>query len=189
MCTAHQSNLGVRIQLHDKYCRKCKLTWAMQMKTIVTGRRHQVTLRNLDADYHFKIYQATQPVVSLSQWRQHQTQVATEECQANQRADRAGASLAPCVEIRRVCAYYMVIEVPDLQTICHIKKTNSNLTMGARRGGTCPPPLEFEKNDVICCRPTKYPKLFDRHRYPIFQSKTAQKTLKFSFAPFARRKR
>ena len=51
--------------------------------------------------------------------------------------------------------------------------------MDAHRGwgkgrGTCPT-LEFDKNDVICCRPTKYPKLFDRHRYPIFQSKTAQK--------------
>ena len=65
---------------------------------------------------------------------------------------------------------------------------NLTLTMGARRGargGTCPPPGVW-KNDVICCRPTKYPKFFGRafgarHRYSIFQSKTARKTQKFSF--------
>ena len=65
--------------------------------------------------------------------------------------------------------------------------------MGARRGGTCPPPTWNLKNDVICCRPTTYPKIFarafgDRYRYRIFQSKTREKTRKFSLAPPARRK-
>ena len=39
--------------------------------------------------------------------------------------------------------------------------------MGARRGtkggwGTCPPPMEFETDDVICCSPVKYPNIFAR---------------------------
>ena len=66
--------------------------------------------------------------------------------------------------------------------------------MGAREGGgkegTCPFPWNLKKNEVICCRPTKYPKFFARafgarHIYPIFQSKMAQK---FSFTLSALRK-
>ena len=37
--------------------------------------------------------------------------------------------------------------------------------MGARRGGQrghLPKPMEFEKDDVICCPPVKYPKIFAR---------------------------
>ena len=39
--------------------------------------------------------------------------------------------------------------------------------------GALAPPLEFEKNDVIYCRPTNYPKIFvrafgARTRYTIF---------------------
>ena len=58
--------------------------------------------------------------------------------------------------------------------------------MGARRegarGSTCPPPLEFEKNDVMCCRPAKYPQFVAFGaclRYSIFQPKTAQKPKNF----------
>ena len=65
--------------------------------------------------------------------------------------------------------------------------------MGACRGarGALAPPLEFEKMTSY----TKYPKFFARafgacyrYMYSIFQSKTAQKTQKFSFAPPAHRK-
>ena len=71
---------------------------------------------------------------------------------------------------------------------------------GARRagkGGALAPPLEFEKMTsyaaVLHILNPKYPKFFARasgarHRYPIFQSTTAQKVQKFSFAPSARRK-
>ena len=63
---------------------------------------------------------------------------------------------------------------------------------GGKGGGHLPPPGIW-KNDVICCRPTKYPKFFARafgarYIFSIFQSKTAQKTEQFSFAPSARRK-
>ena len=53
--------------------------------------------------------------------------------------------------------------------------------MGARRGGkggTCPPPLEFEKR-------TSYAAVLQNTLK--FSSKTSQKTQKFSFAPSARR--
>ena len=38
--------------------------------------------------------------------------------------------------------------------------------------GTCPPGIR--KNDVICCRPTKYPNIFARAFAPIFHSKTSE---------------
>ena len=64
--------------------------------------------------------------------------------------------------------------------------------MGAHRGGKgghLSPSLEFEKNDVMCCCPTKYPKFFARAygarlKYPIFQSKTAQKNAKIFVCAF-----
>ena len=61
-------------------------------------------------------------------------------------------------------------------------------TMGASWGGGGgkhdTSSLEFEKNDIISGRSTKYPKSFPRtlgarHRYPIFLSKTSQKRKMF----------
>ena len=47
--------------------------------------------------------------------------------------------------------------------VCECVWCCAALAMGARRGGgALAPPLEFEKSDVICCRPTKYPKIFAR---------------------------
>ena len=64
---------------------------------------------------------------------------------------------------------------------CSDVNTNLSRIVGSRRGvkGGTHPSLEFEKNDVICCRPTKYPNILAlafgaRHRYPILQSKTSQ---------------
>ena len=62
--------------------------------------------------------------------------------------------------------------------------------MGARRGarGALAPPGIW-KNDVICCRPTKYPESFARafgarNRYPIFQSKSSRKNAKIFVRAF-----
>ena len=49
-------------------------------------------------------------------------------------------------------------------------------------------PLEFEKNDVICCRPTKYPSGLALDTLYV-SLKHREKTQNFSFAPSARRKR
>ena len=53
----------------------------------------------------------------------------------------------------------------------------------AGRGVLAPHPWNLKKNDVICCCPTKYPKIVARalgarHKYPIFQSKTSKQTHK-----------
>ena len=44
-------------------------------------------------------------------------------------------------------------------------KEQAPMVMGARKmakGDTCPPPMEFEKDDVICCPPVKYPNISAR---------------------------
>ena len=56
---------------------------------------------------------------------------------------------------------------------------------GAKRGALAP--LEVEKKDVICCRPTKYSTAFALDTL-YFSLKRRKITHKFSFAPSARRK-
>ena len=66
-------------------------------------------------------------------------------------------------------------------------------TMGARREGKGALSLEFEKDDVICCCPTKYPKLFAAPTAltidTLYSKLKRLKTQQLLFAPSARRKK